>query len=146
MRFCKDSRHSSMRRKGWMKYVVRWFHFVWMSSDWLTIFILQMRMTFWLWFKHTWVIYFGLWESFHSKNKTLKHRTHISKACAAMTSKISKHNVQLNHFRAIYHLLPGSCPTVSKSIFTVFRDNNNHIIHRSHVQSISTESKWNFSK
>lgn len=37
-----------------------------------------------------------------------------------------------------------SSPTVSKFIFTVFRDNSNRIIHRNHGQSISTESKWNF--
>lgn len=74
--------------------------------------------------------HFGLGESFHSKNKTLKKWKCISKTWAVMTSKILRHNVQWNHFQAIHHFLFGSCPTVSKFIFTVFRDNSKRIIHR----------------
>ena len=136
----------SVRRWGWMKNEVKWFYLMWISRNRLMIFTPQTCMTFQHWFKHAWFIYFGLWESFHSKNITLKNWTCVLKTSAALPSQTLKHAIQRDHFQAIHHFLFGSNPTVSKFIFTVFRDNSNHIIHRSHVQSISTEGKWNFSK
>lgn len=45
---------------------------MWISSNGLMIFILQMWMTLQHRFKHAGFIYFGLWGSFYSKDKTSK--------------------------------------------------------------------------